>query len=202
MIQIILIHRKAREACFLDHFSDLIPIFIYPNGINICAVRHAVGCGEVVKLKHILDHLTLSLLDRAFFLAHIDQLPDFILRQLIAVFIRIDARQPHQRAVNGIAEPRQRQKNAVGGRSHSAEPADALFGITLGQLAGQQGSQSKQRKSKDRHDQQNRDPDTPRITQKAQPAGFSKRAGHRQSQPPGTEPGGQKACKRKTSPQA
>ena len=84
-------------------FDGLIPFrngFVVPEERDFRAVRHDFTNGQVVELKHVLDHFAFFGIDYALFAAAVHQHADLLLRNLAVLCIGVNAKEA-QKAVGG-----------------------------------------------------------------------------------------------------
>ena len=103
--------RVIRMAAFMDQLLPLLHRVFQPQKIYIGSVDADFINGQIIELKYVLNHIFFFIVDRAFFAAGIYHHPDFFLRHLIVVLIRIDPQKAQDTVCRCSQQPHKRCKH-------------------------------------------------------------------------------------------
>ena len=105
-----------------EYLNQIIIISLYVNKHHVDSGHHDILCHGVSQVKHIVDHLTFFRLNNTFFMAHVHNGPELVLRNVIIPLIRVHMENLEDNQRHPVNKDNQRGQHSHQNMNHMAYP--------------------------------------------------------------------------------
>ena len=105
-----------------EYLNQVIIISLNVSKHHIDSGNHDILCHGVSQVKHIVNHLTFFRLDDALFMAHVHNGPEFVLRNVVVLLIRVHMKGLKDDQRHPVNEDNERGQHCHQNVNHMAYP--------------------------------------------------------------------------------